>query len=300
MKEMINIADLLRDCPKGMKLDCTMWEDVTFDSVLESSTYPIRVMTPDGLEKLTEYGSYSHNKRSKCVIFPEGKDTWERFIPPYKFKDGDVLAVGDYVFIFKKLHANGFPKCHCHYDLTLEEFKVDTNSYMACGGDIYFATKEQQDLLFSKMKDAGYIWNTGTKTLEKLKLKFKVSDIVKNKKYPKADELFISGIREDHYIADPVNDYISHYIKFKEQDNFELVSKLKFDIKTLKPFSKVLVRNANGPWQGQFYMKYDSEIKDFPFKCMSNHWAQCIPFKGNEHLLDSKKDCDEYYKTWEE
>lgn len=49
---------------------------------------------------------------------------------------------------------------------------------------------------------------------------------------------------------------------------------------------------------GQFYMKYDGEIKDYPFKCMSNHWRHT--FKGNEHLIDTKKDCDEYYKTWEE
>ena len=78
-------------------------------------------------------------------------------------KDGDVLAGGDWVFIFRKFHINGFPKCHCHYDLTLEEFKVDTDSYMACGGDIYPATKEQRDFLFSKMKEAGYEWNANKK-----------------------------------------------------------------------------------------------------------------------------------------
>ena len=30
MKEKINIAELLKDCPKGMELDCTMFENVTF------------------------------------------------------------------------------------------------------------------------------------------------------------------------------------------------------------------------------------------------------------------------------
>lgn len=299
--EKINLIEILKNCPKGMKLDCTMWEDVTFDSIQENSGHPIRIMTPDGLEKLTEYGSYSHNEKSKCVIFPEDKNSWKGFTPPYKFKDGDILTSGSRVFIFKKFHSNGYPKCYCYCEITTKEFKVDTNTYIACGSDICFATEEQQDLLFLKMKDAGYIWNAGTKTLERLKLKFKVGDIVKNKKYSKADELVISGIREDHYIADPVNDYISHYIKFREEDNFELVNKSKFDIRTLKPFSEVLVRNANNTcWKAQFYMKYDREIKDYPFKCMSNHWAQCIPFKGNEYLFDTKKDCDEYYKTWEE
>ena len=32
--EKINIAELLKDCPSGMELDCTMYEDVYFDYVL--------------------------------------------------------------------------------------------------------------------------------------------------------------------------------------------------------------------------------------------------------------------------
>ena len=31
MNEKINIAELLKDCPTGMKLDCTMYENVTFN-----------------------------------------------------------------------------------------------------------------------------------------------------------------------------------------------------------------------------------------------------------------------------
>ena len=30
--------------------------------------------------------------KSKCVIFPKGKTTWEGFVPPCKFKDGDILT----------------------------------------------------------------------------------------------------------------------------------------------------------------------------------------------------------------
>ena len=25
---------------------------------------------------------------------------------------------------------------------------------------------------------------------------------------------------------------------------------------------------------------------------------QCIPYKGNEHLLGTTNDCDEFYKNW--
>lgn len=45
------------------------------------------------------------------------------------------------------------------------------------------ATKEQRDLLFQKIKEAGYKWNPGTKTLKKLiEPIFKVGDKIRNKK----------------------------------------------------------------------------------------------------------------------
>ena len=39
MKNKINIAELLHNCPKGMELDCTMYEDVYFDYVDELNQY---------------------------------------------------------------------------------------------------------------------------------------------------------------------------------------------------------------------------------------------------------------------
>ena len=34
------------------------------------------------------------------------------------------------------------------------------------------------------------------------------------------------------------------------------------------------------------------ELKD-------NCWKQCIPYEGNEHLLGTTDDCDDFYKNWE-
>ena len=40
--EKINVAELLRNCPKGMELDCTMYENVYFGGLSEdkSDVYP--------------------------------------------------------------------------------------------------------------------------------------------------------------------------------------------------------------------------------------------------------------------
>ena len=33
MEERINIAELLKECPKGMELDCTSYDNVSFDKI---------------------------------------------------------------------------------------------------------------------------------------------------------------------------------------------------------------------------------------------------------------------------
>ena len=88
-------------------------------------------------------------------------------------------------------------------------------------------------------------------------------------------------------------------IDFTDQNNWELVPN-EFDIKTLKPFTEVIVRNSNkGRWVGQFYLVYDPR-EEYPFECTYNCWKQCIPYKGNEHLFNTTNDCDNFYKTWKQ
>ena len=93
MNENLNLVEILKDCPKGMELDCTMYDYVTFEGIKENSCYPIRVATEDGTTvALTKYGQYTEDDFAKCVIFPKGEITWEGFVPPHKFKDGDIVS----------------------------------------------------------------------------------------------------------------------------------------------------------------------------------------------------------------
>ena len=81
-------------------------------------------------------------------------------------KDGDVLQLGAVTAIFKEYIGNG--NCMCYCSVCSGEFEIpsqdgDDNSY-GCHNATP-ATKEQCDLLFSKMKEAGYEWDA-----EKLEL----------------------------------------------------------------------------------------------------------------------------------
>ena len=157
------------------------------------------------------------------------------------------------------------------------------------------ATEEEKEKLFNAINDNGYKWNHETKTLEKLP-KFKVGDVIQDIDTYKVKITEVS-------IEDECYEYESMEIKgigsigFSEQDNWELVPN-KFDITTLKPFDKVLVRcGNNGLWYPQFFAKYRPHSK-FPFTCIYNSWSQCVPYEGNEHLLDTTDDCDEFYQNW--
>lgn len=54
-----------------------------------------------------------------------------------------------------------------------------------------------------------------------------------------------------------------------------------------KPFDKVLVRDYDSEkWQCNFFSNIDEH--DFYFCIATTKWRQCIPYKGNEHLLGTK------------
>ena len=53
-----------------------------------------------------------------------------------------------------------------------------------------------------------------------------------------------------------------------------------------KPFDKVLVRDGNAyEWQPELFYKINEEGK---YCTLGNvEWSQCIPYKDNEHLMDT-------------
>ncbi len=217
-QEKINIAKLLKDCPSGMELDCTMIEGLEFDKIVDAY-FPIRcrIKNPYGgynVYNFTKYGCWTTDDFAKCVIFPKGKTTWEGFVPPCKFKVGDIIQ-----------DLDGYK---------VEIFKVDIDE-----------------------KCYEYI------------------------------SVIAKGIGS---------------IPFKLQDEWELAPN-KFDITTLKPFDKVLVRDTNGQvWTADLFSHIMSNTNPnlrITFVCVGHYPEQCIPFEGNEHLLGTTIDCDEFYKTWE-
>ena len=135
MKDKINIAELLKDCPKGMELDCTIFEGVVFHDVVDRH-YPIRVRRKQGgLINLNAYGCMDDKIDSKCVIFPKGKTTWEGFQRP--FKAGDIIQdidsykvkiteinIDDECYGYESIIAKGIGSIPFNEQETIEEFTI--------------------------------------------------------------------------------------------------------------------------------------------------------------------------------
>lgn len=294
MENKINIAELLKNCPTGMELDCLTFDNVFFQELDWSTVFPIICYRiNNGIKEnmhLTKFGSHFSDNDAKCIIFPKGKTTWEGFQRP--FKDGDVvisdkgdihlLRTKDSSYCAYRERWNGLPK----FDKSITtDIKV-----------VRHATEEEKQTLFQAIKENGYTWNEETKTLEELvKPKFKVGDRIRNKHINNGTDVIID-IEGNWYVLSYCDQI---YLNFKCQDNYELVPN-KFDITTLKPFdSRVLVREGKTDvWQPTFYGFFHKRNKRF-YTTMCGTWRMCIPYnEDTKHLTGTTDDCDEYYKNW--
>lgn len=94
-------------------------------------------------------------------------------------KNGDVLVVphiegsehSEQIFIFKEIkdreYAKNAVEYYCRY---LDgEFRTNERGFMGQADDYFTpATKEQRDILFAKMEEAGYEWDADKKELKKI------------------------------------------------------------------------------------------------------------------------------------
>ena len=297
MKQKINIAELLKDCPKGMELYSPLCGKCYFDRL----NYGTIICKKQNTQEITftseGYYMIPVFEGAECMLFPS-KDNrdWNTFQRP--FKDGDIIANERYIAIFHKIGKpnncinENIVYYHCWYNKTYNECKFKNDYGIGANTEYKFATEDEKQKLFDAIKENGYKWNEETKTLEKLP-KFKVGDKIV-KKNNISVPILITGVSDDFYYSN-TEDSVG-VLSVADQDDWELVPD-KFDISTLKPFDKVLVRNDNScVWKCSWYSHYSKY--PYHYVCTDTGYIQCIPFEGNQHLLGTTDDCDEYFKTW--
>lgn len=291
--ENLDLREILKDVPRGTKLYSPLIGECTLHHISEHYIY---IEYNGGYTIcLDKYGRFSSMPNAEIMLFPskEQRD-WSKFELSHKFKIGDVIYNEYYDFIsIYKGHNTRFDVSYVPYlkvfnrginlnsSVNIEEFKCR------------LATQEEKEILYNKLQELGYFWNSITNSLEKYK--FEVGHCIT---ITGEHKHVITQIKHNKYIVTTDDKYLKDKILCAYQENFNFYQE-KFDITTLKPFDRVLIRlDDECHWGIDYFERYVPK-EDNPFYCMSTAWKQCIPYEGNEHLVGTTNDCDEYYKTWE-
>ena len=309
----MNIAKILKYCPKGTKLYSTISGEVILRSVCADTKYPIEVVTYNSvIQNFTEGGLYWESyPDSECVLFPsKTQRDWSKFKLP--IKDGDIMmTVDERAFIANgKKDSDNFPYAYCGINLH-HDFTIGTGISGWTSSFYMPASEKAKKELFDKMAEAGYKWNTDILKLEKIESKIEegtiikidnvlylTTGIIKNNKLQTCCLMYDTTINvyEPEFNDGLIN--IATLTTKEERDKFYLTLiryGYKYDKKQrkvikqkFKPFDKVLVKNnAKEKWSINIFSYYDKEDKNYPYACLNEHYYYCIPYEGNEYLVGS-------------
>ena len=317
MEVKINIVEILKDKPQGIKLYSSACGKCKLEEVDDKS---FKISFYNSMFGFMNGGEGYLNKNGKlyddgeCVVFPskEMRD-WEKF----SWKKGDILVSKDNVhIIFEKFEDDTYTRFKGkHYlwkefnveDYNKEETKMLTSVFEKAADDVaqtYIKTIEER--LGGKL-------NLETLEIEK-QLEFKDGDIVVYGKsvaicrriykhtlsfYVSLNEMVgllfadeVESSEEYRFATDEDKQQLFDALA-KEGKRWDSEKKQIVDLKPkveLKPFDKVLVRNCKSEnWRANLFGYID---KDGYYHCVYANWIYCIPYIGNESLLGTTKDVE--------
>lgn len=303
----MNIAEILKYCPKGTKLYSIIFGEVKLDEVCNNSMIKV-IIKNNNSRWFYEDGSFS--EYGECVLFPsKDQRDWKKFKLPVK--DGDIMMTIDKrAFITNgKIDNDGCPCAYCGIN-SYHDFTIGTTTDGWTASFYIPVSEEAKKELFDKMAEAGYRWNADTLELEKIEPKFKVGDVISNKKgsifliskiFDGGNTLEMAAVLNKEGLTINPNVWQNPYDKLiaSIEDKNRLFSALvregyKYDkwqhklIKQeFKPFDKVLVRDLDTEfWKANIYLDYEKNCP-YPYICTREEYRMCIPYEGNEYLLDT-------------
>lgn len=324
MEEKINIAKILKNKPEKTILYDAMRDINVSLYVVEKQNGETNIFC-DGIKKFKGY-NFVYSDTGADYIFRKGMQLlkpskemqdWEKF----SWKRGDVL-ISDcgFVCIFKEWASDDYTKFNgCYFDgmpnaETAKYSKLDNNT-------AYGYIRELENRCGGKL-------NLETLKIEKTQPEFKIGDIL-FVKYNNRNIIFIlsniNGKFYNHRVRLDSNKVIINYsdshfqnegIEFiryaTEEEKEQLFSALEkkgkaWDAKKkmivdkyeFKPMDLCLMKYIgqynNRGWELCQYAYTEHRVssigeqRDFYHEVGGEIYAECIPYKGNEHLLGTKK-----------
>ena len=310
MEIRINIAEILRNKPHGVKLYSPIFGDCTYCYVRED-TNDICVKRPYNVMSFFNFEGL-YNTAGECLLFPSKEmRNWSKFA----WKKGDALSCGvDNLCIFEKWANKEYTEFYAKFvtpnysgnTFKTEKWSKETNE----------AVIKQYISNIEEFK--GGKLNLTTLEIEKTQPEFKDGDILScdEDTYTKhttlilhkdenITESIVSLIRHKELVEtnEPINDFLlSRLYPAREDEKQQLFSALSkknkrwdskkkqiVDLKPkceFKPFDKVLGRNEKDEvWEAELFSHYREESQ-YPFRCIGFSRKYCIPYnEETAHLL---------------
>ena len=321
MEQKLNIAEILKNKPRGTKLYSMIHGKCSFEAVTDE-IFKINFctskfgLTQSGECTLIKFGNMYDG--GECIIFPskEMRD-WGKF----SWKKGDVLisSDGSIEVIFDKWYDDTYTSFYCkHYLNSEDKNKIVYYEEFLCTTAKY--SLEDKDTVHTYIKTIeerlGGKLNCETLEIEKAQPKFKDGDILSCDedsytrhttlilhKDENITESIVSLVRHKKLIRInvPIDNFLlSRLYPAREDEKKELFDALAkegkawdsekkqiVDIKKehqFKPFEKVLVRDSyDDMWRASFFSHIKEDDGRYVTTCLT--WRFCVPYEGNEHLL---------------
>ncbi len=175
-------------------------------------------------------------------------------------KDGDVLVNDTNIFIFHFLNSTRLMG-YCHINIDNGRFYDDIGKnecFCLIDAVVNPATKEQRDLLFRKMKEAGCEWDSEKKELKKIEVASKESD---DETIRKTLIEYIKGIKSWNYFLGISKEQMITWLE-KQGDNKEFDD--EWEVST--GLYKCIKRMFDGTPEGKLLFETGNL-----YKCISKH-----------------------------
>ena len=312
MEEMINIAKILKNKPKGTRLYSPIFGECVFDFI-QNTTNDVCVKKHNG--KKAYFNSEGlYNTLGECLLFPSKEmHDWRKF----SWKKGDVL-ISDcgFVCIFKEWASDDYTKFNgCYFDgmpnaKTDKYSKLDNNTAYGyireierkLGGKLNLETLEIEKQLEFKNGDVLFVKCDKQDFIEIFNYSKKNGDLYDHASLDTAtQDLDISGkyrICKDEIVEIRIATEEEKQQLFsalaKEGKAWDSEKKKVVGLKpkwTPKPFDRVITRNtADDVWTANIFSHMDSHGEYVTIACVGGY-THCLPYnEETAKLIGTTKD----------
>lgn len=314
MEVKINIVEILKDKPQGIKLyssacgKCKL-EEVD-DKSFKISFYNSKFGFMNGGEGYLDKNGKLYDD-GECIIFPskEMRD-WSKFA----WKKGDVLINScGFQCIFKEWASDDYTNFNGCYSNSKDGYEdvsnAETAKFVKLDNNIAYGYVREIE------RKLGGILNLETLEIEKTQPEFKDGDIVVYGEsvaicrrfykhtlsfYISLNEMFgllfadeVESSEEYRFATEEEKQQLFDALE-KEGKAWDAEKKQIVDIKKehqFKPFEKVLVRDSiDDVWRASFFSHIKENDGRYVTTCVT--WKFCIPYIGNESLVGTIKDVE--------